>query len=75
MFRAARDDDDGLPIEAVLPSRETMDSYPLRIEELVGAVAWYEDRPAAEVVTDMLGGAGANGAARPRPAGAEAEKA
>ena len=75
VFRAPKDDDDGLAIETVLPSRESMIDYPLRIEDLVGVVAWYEDRKAAEVITDMLGGAGANGADRPRPAGAEAEKA
>jgi hypothetical protein len=47
-------DDDGLPITQVLPSSEQMRDYPLRVEELIGALSVLEDRPASDVLTDVL---------------------
>ena len=47
-------DDDGEPIIQVIPSDESMLDYPMRIEELIGALSVLEDRPAADVLTDLL---------------------
>lgn len=47
-------DDDGEPIIQVVPSDETLLDYPMRIEELIGALSVLEDRPTADVLTDLL---------------------
>jgi hypothetical protein len=47
-------DDDGEPVIQVVPSDETMLDYPMRIEELIGALSVLEDRPAADILTDLL---------------------
>jgi hypothetical protein len=47
-------DDDGQPVIQILPSSEQMRDYSMRLEELVTALSIMEDRPAAEVLTDML---------------------
>ncbi len=47
-------DDDGQPIVQVLPSSEQMRDYPLRIEELIAALSILEDRPAADILSDIL---------------------
>jgi hypothetical protein len=63
-------DDDGEPIELVLPSKETMLDYRMRVEDLIGALGVLEDRYAGDVLNDILqAGASApaptNGAAAP----------
>jgi hypothetical protein len=47
-------DDDGEPIVQVVPSSERMSDFSLRVEELVAALSVLEDRPAADVLTDIL---------------------
>jgi hypothetical protein len=56
-------DDDGEPIIQVLPSSERLRDYRMRVEDLIGAVSVIEDRPAADVLTDMLGSSLMNGPA------------
>jgi hypothetical protein len=60
-------DDDGQPIVQVLPSSEQMRDFPLRAEELIAAVSILEDRPARDVLSDILN----EGAAEPSPTVAE----
>jgi hypothetical protein len=47
-------DDDGQPIMQVLPSSEQMRNFPLRVEELIAALSILEDRPAPEILSDIL---------------------
>lgn len=47
-------DDDGQPIVQVLPSSEQMRDFPLRVEELIAALSILEDRPAPDVLSDIL---------------------
>jgi hypothetical protein len=47
-------DDDGQPIVQVLPSSEQMRDFPLRIEELIAALSILEDRPASNILSDIL---------------------
>jgi hypothetical protein len=47
-------DDDGQPIVQMLPSSEQMRDFPLRVEELIAAVSILEDRPAHDIVSDIL---------------------
>jgi len=47
-------DDDGQPVVQVLPSSERQRDFPLRLEELIAALSVMEDRPAAEVLSDVL---------------------
>jgi hypothetical protein len=47
-------DDDGQPITQVLPSSEQMRDFPLRVEELIAALSILEDRPAPDILTDIL---------------------
>jgi hypothetical protein len=47
-------DDDGEPIVQVLPSSEQMRDFRMRVEELIAALSVLEDRPAGEVLTDIL---------------------
>src|SRR4051812_17518501 len=41
--------DDGEPIVQVLPSKESMLDFRMRVEELIAALSVLEDRPAADV--------------------------
>ena len=60
-------DDDGEPIIQVLPSSERLRDYRIRLEDLIGALSVIENRPAADVLTDLLGGTRTIGsAAAPR---------
>jgi hypothetical protein len=61
-------DDDGEPIVQVLPSSERLKDYRMRLEDLIGALAVIEDRPAGDILTDMLAGAEANGVPPPQQA-------
>src|SRR5262245_10828596 len=47
-------DDDGQPIVQVLPSSEQMRDFPLRVEELIAALSILEDRPAPDILSDIL---------------------
>lgn len=47
-------DDDGEPIVQVLPSSEQMRDFPLRVEELIAALSILEDRPAPDILSDIL---------------------
>jgi hypothetical protein len=47
-------DDDGQPIVEVVPSSEQMRDFLMRIEELIGALSVIEDRPARDVLEDVL---------------------
>ena len=47
-------DDDGRTIVQVLPSSAAMRDFALRSEELIGALAVFEDRPASDVLSDVL---------------------
>jgi hypothetical protein len=47
-------DDDGQPILQVLPSSEQMRDFPLRVEELIAALSLLEDRPAPDILSDIL---------------------
>lgn len=51
-------DDEGKPIVQVLPSSEQMRDFPLRVEELIAAVSILEDRPARDILSDILKEAG-----------------
>jgi hypothetical protein len=61
-------DDDGQPVVQVLPSSERMRDYPLRLEELIAALAVLEDRPTSDIVTDLLAAQPSNGAPAPEEA-------
>jgi hypothetical protein len=58
-------DDDGVPIVQILPSSEHYRDYRMRLEDLIGTLGVIEDRPAADVITDMLAAGPTNGAAEP----------
>ncbi|HEY1375298.1 MAG TPA: hypothetical protein VGF55_00805 [Gemmataceae bacterium] len=65
----------GEPIVQVLPSSESLLDYRMRVEELIAALSVLEDRPAADVLADMLAGANgqpANGPDRDRGAAVRA---
>jgi hypothetical protein len=47
-------DDEGEPIIQVVPSSEQFRDFRLRVEELIGALSVLEDRPAGDILTDML---------------------
>jgi hypothetical protein len=47
-------DDNGQAIVQVLPSSEQMRDFPLRVEELIAALSILEDRPAPDVLSDIL---------------------
>jgi hypothetical protein len=47
-------DDDGQRIVQVLPSSERLRDYLLRVEELIAALSVLEDRPAADILSDIL---------------------
>src|SRR4051812_46828694 len=47
---------DGEPILVVLPSSDQATDYPLRLLEVVTTLADLEDRPAVEVLSDVLAG-------------------
>ena len=47
-------DDDGQPIIQVLPSSEQMRDFPLRVEELIATLSILEDRPAPDILSDIL---------------------
>jgi hypothetical protein len=66
-------DDDGEPILQVLPSSESLRDYRMRLEDLIGALGIIEERPASDVLTDILAARATNGAPRQFPPdGAEA---
>jgi hypothetical protein len=46
--------DNGEPIVQVLPSSEELADFRQRVLELIAALAVIEDRPAADVLTDVL---------------------
>jgi hypothetical protein len=47
-------DDDGEPIIEVLPSSERMRDFRLRVGELIAALSVIEDRPAGDILNDIL---------------------
>jgi hypothetical protein len=47
-------DDDGEPIIQVLPSSEKMRDFRLRAEQLITALSVLEERPAVDILEDML---------------------
>jgi hypothetical protein len=61
-------DDDGEPIIEVLPVSEQMRDFLQRVVELITALSVIEDRPAPEVLSDILAADNAT------PAGTDAEK-
>lgn len=64
-------DDDGQPVTQVVPSSEHLSDFRLRVEELITALSIMEDRPAAEVLRDILAaGETGNGAAATKERGA-----
>jgi hypothetical protein len=65
---AGRNDDSSEPMIQVLPSSERMRDYPIRLEDLIGALPIIEDRPAVAVLTDMLACSRTNGAVQPQRA-------
>jgi hypothetical protein len=68
-------DDDGEPILQVLPSSERLRDYRMRLEDLIGALSVIEDRPAADILTDMLASTQANGdGQQQQPDGIAAER-
>jgi hypothetical protein len=67
------DDDDGDPLVLVLPSSEKARDYRLRLEDLFGALSVIEDRPAADVLSDVLAGVSTNGVPQPHPDNASAQ--
>ena len=54
--------DEGRPIVQILPSGEHFVDYRMRMEELIGALGAIENRPAAEILTEMLALPSTNGA-------------
>jgi len=54
VFGGRNDDDDGEPILQVVPSSERMRDFPMRVEELIAALSVLEDRPAGDILTDIL---------------------
>jgi hypothetical protein len=60
-------DDDGKPILVLLPASEGLADYRLRIEDLIGTLAFVEDRYAGFVLNDILQ---AGSASPPSPNGA-----
>jgi hypothetical protein len=56
-------DDDGQPIIQVIPSSERMSDFRMRVEELIAALSVLEDRPACDVLEEVL----ASGAGSPTP--------
>ena len=64
-------DDEGQPIVQVLPSSERMRDFRMRSEELIAALSVLEDRPACDVLEDVLAApAGQHVPAPPAPDGA-----
>lgn len=47
-------DEEGEPIELVLPSSERMRDYRMRVEDLIGSLGALEDRYAGDVLNDIL---------------------
>jgi hypothetical protein len=47
-------DDDGQEITLTLPSSEQMRDYRLGVVRLISALSVYEDRPAVDILNDML---------------------
>jgi hypothetical protein len=47
-------DDDGRPVLQVLPASERMRDFQPRLEELIAALSVMEDRPAQDVLSDIL---------------------
>ncbi len=47
-------DDEGEPIVQVLPSSEEMQDYSMRVEELFAALGVIEERPAGDILADVL---------------------
>ena len=62
-------DDDGKPILVLLPASESLVDYHLRIEDLLGTLAFVEDRYAVDVLNDILQ---AGSSSPPSPNGAAA---
>jgi hypothetical protein len=54
-------DDDGQPILQVLPSSERLRDYRMRVEDLIGALSVIENRPASEILTEILTAMPTNG--------------
>lgn len=64
-------DDDGRPIVQVLPSSERMLDFRMRAEELIAALGALEERPARDVLEEVLAaGAGEHLTPPPVPNGA-----
>ena len=54
--------DDGTPIVLILPGSDIFVDYRMRMEELIGALGAIENRPAVEILTEMLALPRTNGA-------------
>ena len=54
--------DDGTPLVLILPGSDKFVDYRMRIEELIGALGAIENRPAVEVLTEILALPRTNGA-------------
>jgi hypothetical protein len=68
-------DDDGQPVIQVVPSAEHRSDFQMRVEELIAALSVMEDRPATEILNDILSaGNAANGAPRVEQRGEAAPK-
>lgn len=46
--------DDGQPITVGVPNSLGVIHYPLRVKDVVATIAWVEDRPEADILTEML---------------------
>jgi hypothetical protein len=54
-------DDDGQPILQVVPSSEQFRDYRMRVGDLIAALSVLEDRPATDILADILGSVPVNG--------------
>jgi hypothetical protein len=63
-------DDKGQPIVQVLPSSEHLRDYRMRLEELIKSLSICEDRPADQILTEMLQAAPTEDVPPPAPNGA-----
>lgn len=66
-------DDDGEPIVQIVPSSERMSDFRVRTEELIGALSVIEDRPAVEILVEMLNQPSSDGLTAPTTNGAPAQ--
>ena len=65
-------DDDGQPITQVVPASERFKDFLLRVEDLIGALSVIENRPAGDILLDMLNQPIGDGLAAPTTNGVKA---